>query len=359
MNSNRTTQLTALLLTLLMLSGCIAHVGPRSIGPSRENYSEAIRVSWDEQALLNLVRLRYRDSPVFLDVGTVVTHFVHTSGLGANASVGDGSDWGVGASGSWLFSEEPTVTFTPLTGEAFVKRLLAPMSPTTIALLSQSGWSFQRLLLCCVQEINGVPNARAASGPTPDYVPTYLEFREVARLLRELQREELIRLRSSDTEGGLVIEFLDATKTGPARERLAELLEVDDSLLELKIRAGVGRGDVESLLVTPRSLLGTMYFLSHAVDVPAEHVAAGLVTVTRDENGEVFDWGQVTDDLIRIQFSKEMPANAAVRVRYRGHWFYIADNDLTSKSTFNLLTGLFSLASDRTGREPLLTVNVP
>ncbi|MHC4138400.1 MAG: hypothetical protein ACYSR1_00845, partial [Planctomycetota bacterium] len=43
--------------------------------------------------------------------------------------------------------------------------------------------------------------------------------------------------------------------------------------------------------------------------------------------------------------SKQKPGNAFVAVLYRENWFYIADNDLDSKSTFLLLKQLFSLQS--------------
>jgi len=39
-----------------------------------------------------------------------------------------------------------------------------------------------------------------------------------------------------------------------------------------------------------RSLLGVLYFLSQAVEVPAPDVQAGLVTVTEDGQGRPFNW---------------------------------------------------------------------
>ena len=46
------------------------------------------------------------------------------------------------------------------------------------------------------------------------------------------------------------------------------------------------------------------------------------------------------------------------KVRYRGSWFYIDDADLESKSTFSLLTYLFSIqASGSAAGGPLLTVS--
>ena len=46
-------------------------------------------------------------------------------------------------------------------------------------------------------------------------------------------------------------------------------------------------------------------------------------------------------------------------VPYRGWWFYIADDDQTSKTTFSLLNLLFSLqSSSGEGKSPLLTIPV-
>jgi hypothetical protein len=66
-----------------------------------------------------------------------------------------------------------------------------------------------------------------------------------------------------------------------------------------------------------------MFFLSHAVEIPEHDRAAGRVTVTRDGDGQPFDWSRVTGDLLVIKTQAEPPANAAVAVRYRGSWFYI------------------------------------
>ena len=94
-----------------------------------------------------------------------------------------------------------------------------------------------------------------------------------------------------------------------------------------------------------RSLLGVLYFLSQSVEPPPADVQAGLVTVTRDEDGNVFDWSKVTRKIMTVHSQADRPQRAAVAVRHRGTWFYIADDDQTSKSTFGLLNILFSLQS--------------
>jgi hypothetical protein len=53
------------------LAGC-SSIGPPHVVRDRFDYAEAISCSWKENMLLNLVRLRYADAPLFLDVSSVV-----------------------------------------------------------------------------------------------------------------------------------------------------------------------------------------------------------------------------------------------------------------------------------------------
>ena len=87
---------------------------------------------------------------------------------------------------------------------------------------------------------------------------------------------------------------------------------------------------------------------------------AGLVTVTQAEHGGVFDWGDTpAGRLFQVRSGPERPQGAYIATFYRGHWFWIEDNDLESKSTFMLLRQLFDLqAGQNTGQGPTLTLPV-
>ena len=61
---------------------------------------------------------------------------------------------------------------------------------------------------------------------------------------------------------------------------------------------------------------------------------------------------RTSDSLLR-------PSDAAFAVRHRGRWFYIADGDQSTKSTFLLLGNLFTLqAGDVEDAKPVLTLPV-
>lgn len=339
--------------------------GPGTIPAARFDYNQAIAQSWDQQLLLNLVRLRYRDTPQFLQIGSVLARYSRVQGAKAEAEFGvlgtrrTATTTGIDLS----FEEVPTITYVPLQGEEFTRHLLRPIGTQPLFLLARSGWSIERLLRCCVQQINGIPNAPSCAGPTPALAPDAQQFTELASLLRALQIEG--RLTSmvdgaDDTVASaktdlprLVLDQSDDPRLANLRTRLG----LGPTCRVFPVETGLGTGDGCSVVLQTRSLLGVMFYLSLGVEVPEQDLALGLVTNTRDRTGAPFDWRSLVGDLLRVQSSVAEPENAYVAIRYRDHWWYVDDADLESKSTFFLLTWLFNLqASTAHGVGPFLSV---
>ena len=63
-----------LLMVASFISGC-TNIGPKTVVRDRFDYNTAITKSWKEQTLLNIVRLRYADMPLFVNVASVVSGY--------------------------------------------------------------------------------------------------------------------------------------------------------------------------------------------------------------------------------------------------------------------------------------------
>ena len=368
LTSWRTIAIAAIL--LLVTSGCFTGIGPRAIRSERPDYNQQIVGSADRELLLNLVRLRYNESPLFLELGAVVTQYGTTASLSASGTVTGAGNGTATASTGLGYSESPTVTYTPLAGEDFATRMLTPIPLDSLMLFEQSGWSAERLLLVAVQRVNDVFNAPTASGPTPEHPPDYAAFADLAERLQRLRLAGLVGLNWEPKAGekeppGRNPKFWVHAPADPHNPLAADVAAVRRFLGlapgkdEFRLTAFPFGRRPNEVGVRCRSLLGVLYFLSASVEPPASDIAAGLVTVTKDDQGRPFDWSQVTGKIMTIHSQARRPDHAYAAIEHRGSWFYIADDDQSSKATFSFLNVLFSLQSaSGKGKSPLLTLPV-
>ena len=158
------------IISLLLLAGCAAQ-GPKNVPEDRFNYTEAISESSTRQMLTNLVRLRYLRFPTFLSVSSVITNYTYRGDVSVQGQAGVGGsvvgESFVGAGGNLTYSERPTITYTPLSGEAFTHRMVRPIPIKAIFTLGQSGWPVDLLLATGLSRINKVENLSFASVPPP------------------------------------------------------------------------------------------------------------------------------------------------------------------------------------------------
>jgi len=345
----------------LLVAGCV-NLGPGSVEAGRADYNTVLRNTADQQLLENLVRLRYRDRPYFLEVASVTTQFSYASRLTPLFNIsGAITDNDVVTEVEGAYVESPTIAYTPLQGDAFARRILAPISLESFVLLGHSSWSAARLLRVCVQRLNDVPNAVSASGPTPAEAPDYERFLEVAEAVRELQLRDQITFGAVQGQNGPEFALLithGGEETAPYG-RLVDALGLEPGRTLFRVQNALRFGDDDTVNIQTRSMNGILYFLSHAVEVPPEHLERGWVTRTVTEAGGPFDWNTLTRELLTIRSGPKRPENASVATRYRGTWFWIADDDLDSKSTFSLLMQLLALQAGSTeGGAPVLTLPV-
>ena len=144
--------------TLWLLSGC-AGIGPTTVSRDRFDYTAAISDSWKRQMLFNMVRIRYGDAPVFLDVSSVISQYQIAGQISVGATFNN-NPWSasefLGATGNYV--DRPTITYTPIIGDKFARNLMSPIPPPAILSLMQAGYPVDLIFRLLVQEINGIRN---------------------------------------------------------------------------------------------------------------------------------------------------------------------------------------------------------
>jgi hypothetical protein len=355
------------------MTGCI-NLGPSSIKATRPAYNMAVQQTNDQELLLNLVRSRYRDTLYFTSVERIAATQEFNESIGASVGVtATQNGFSVPPVASTIVraftkpftlgpasiavNEKPTIFYAPLEGEKFVRQMMTPMNPDLLILLVKSGWSLDRVFTLGVQEMNGLKNAPTASGPTPSREPEFRDFREAVKHLRALQREQLLDLARVTGADALELRF---TRTANEREETTRLkallgLAPDKDRFRIVLGSGSEALNKDSIAISTRPVLSALTLLSQGVEAPARDVASGKVRNTERANGQPFNWQELLGDVFRVQSSEKRPDEASVAIHYRGSWFYIADNDLDSKSTFVLLTQLIALHSAPAGSGPAMS----
>ncbi len=280
----------AAVLVSLLATGCASHqFGPRTVVPAQRGYNEALSQALDEQLLLNLVRLRYRENPLFLEISSIVAQFNRNATAGASLKLVSGGANEGGLSVGVGASESPVLTLIPLKGRDFVQRMLAPIQPESLVALGQSGWNIERVLICCIQEIARIRNAEASS-PTPEVAPEFERFRELARLLREIQIAGGVDFAVED-QRALYFDFNRLAPGALTAERAAivRLLGLPEHVNRFQLTAPRPEMRPNEVGFVGRSFYGILHLLAQAVEVPPEDEARGRVTVTRTPGGNRFD----------------------------------------------------------------------
>ena len=166
-------RIVPLLVVAAGLAGCASY-GAVALDRDRLDYTAAVANSWKQQTLLNIVKLRYMDLPVFVDVASIVAGYSLQTGVTVNGVVSSkdaiqGNYGSVG--GQAIYTDRPTITYVPLTGEKFLRGLITPIDPKNIFFMLQAGYAADFILALTVESINGVRNRSMSGGAVREADP--------------------------------------------------------------------------------------------------------------------------------------------------------------------------------------------
>ena len=343
---------------IILLTGC-KHLGPKTVAVDRFDYSTAIADSWKQQTLLNIVKLRYMDLPVFMDVASIVSGYSMQTGVSVNGTLSSekaiqGNYASIG--GQAIYTDRPTITYVPMTGEKFLRGLITPIDPKNIFFLLQSGYAADFILGMAVESLNGVRNRSTAGGAVREADP---EFIRALDLLREVQAAGAfgMRVEEDKVKGSTGVVFFrrddvpaDIAEKGAEIRRLLKLPAEQQKFV---LTYSPMRGAENELAVNSRSMLQIMQAFASRLDVPEAHLKDHSAWPSL-ENAPTAESRQQN---VRIHSGKEKPAGAFAAVRYRDYWFWVDNGDLQTKRALTVVMFFFTLADTGSPEKlPLITI---
>jgi hypothetical protein len=406
------------LVIALAASGCA--FGPKVLEQTHGRYYESVRRVEEEQLLRNLIHIRYSEAPGALNVSSIAAQY-ELSGQAEARPFFVSPNPGPNPFRTFTAilpdvlasaTNRPTISLNPANDNEAVRQFLTPIPADTLAFLTATGWPVANIVRLWIERINGVPNAVAMGRPHSSAVPDFARFQRVAELFYTAKELNLAVVRVEERpvaesgplprEAVTAAALVDAAKNGleyrpdadgktwhlfrkerrlvlvvtPGMENAAELAELA-SLLHLV--PGQRHYDITlvgplpdpltypslpraDLAVQTRSTEQVYAYLANGVEVPAEHLRAGLVQPPVGPDGKVFDTRAITHGLFAVHACKghKPPPGAYVAIHYRGYWYYVDDSDAVSKAAFAHILQLSHLdfGHRRSSGGPVLTLPV-
>jgi len=342
------------LTTALVAAGCQS-IGVGSIPRDRMGYARAMGDSWKEQTLLNIVGLRYLDPPVFLDVSSVISSYQLESQVNVTSEIFPRSpiDTNVSPGVRGTYTDRPTISYTPLTGQRFINSLLRPILPQTIFAMIGAGHPADFILQATVRAINGIYNY-AASPPRARRADP--EFYRVTEAIRRIQQTGAlsVRIEKRGDQEVTIISFRRKVDKDVEKDiRLVkDTLGLNPNNDEFPLTFGSQQRNPDEIALLTRSMQEILSELSAGVEVPEQDLSEGRATPRPP-----LDTDPRKYPLVRIQASSGRPRDAYAAVRYRDYWFWIDDRDLNSKRVFMFLMMFSSLAeTGAVPQTPIITI---
>jgi len=344
-----------IMLLALCLTGC-AGLGPATVSRDRFDYTEAISDSWKHQMLLNMVKIRYGDSPVFLDVSSVISQYQIAGQINLGGTFNN-NPWSTSQilGGSGTYVDRPTITYSPILGDKFARSLMAPIPPPAILSLLQAGYPADLVFRMLVSEVNGIRNRFGGAARARSADPVfYALIGKMRRIQAAGNMGMRITTKEKEQAALLVLRGPRDPETESLSTEVRTILGLDPAANDFNVVYGAIPRNNHEIAILTRSFLEVIIDQAANIEVPDVHVGEKRVGPTFVEKATT---GEKVLPLIRVQSSPGKPGDPFISVPYRNVYFYIDDRDMMSKTIFSFLMFISTLIeTGEKGTVPIVTI---
>jgi hypothetical protein len=346
----------AVMAGLVMLLASCGSYGPRSMDRDQLDYGNSIGDNLKNQMLANIVKIRYVDMPVFIDVGSIVSGYSLSTTvngkLGFSDSFFGGGTQGLGASGT--YTDRPTITYMPKTGDDYLRAILEPVAPTNLLALIQAGYSSELLFTWAVEAINGVHNwsvSRSGSNRGGRADPEFIEFVALMQELQTLGAVGFELTADENEEHGIIFRLKKQglpESTIQKSRRTSEIIGLDPDQEQFRVIYAPFRTDSSTLAIQTRSVIQMLSAMAGFIDVPAEKTAYAAPG---------YDTSGTTRRPFQVRSGKDRPDESFAQIKYQGYWYWVENSDIASKRVFTLMLFITTLTNQTSNANaPVLTI---
>ncbi|MDX3910696.1 MAG: hypothetical protein QHC67_12895 [Sphingobium sp.] len=313
------------------------------------------------QTLANIVRIRFGDSPVFLNTTQVISGYSLQRSLTGTLSLLPANSDSTSLAGTpgITMTQTPTFTFQPVTGEAFAQSFIRPLSPTDLLPLSLSGTPIDVLFRLAVQSVNGLQNSSMLDTSNRAGSPG---FYRLLINLRSLQIAGLLGVRldagsqpadsNAKVGGHLVLTIPDSDD--PELQAIVvatrRMLGMEEKAQQAEVVYGSGRPSPGQIAILTRPILGVLGQVASEVQVSPDDIKRGHTVPT------VEDTKILRRPTVIIHSGDKPPSDNFTVSQYRDRWYWIDAADFDSKLAFSVMQTLLTLAETTTQSNTVVTI---
>ncbi len=375
-----------LILTVVMLVSCKS-IGPWRVHMDRQVYNTVLRDTEQEQLLANIVRSRYLENTQYIQVGGLTANYQLSESLASTATSNfnrPSANTYVGSLSPTInYSDNPTISYLPLSDADFANSLLTPVSMLNFILLLHAG-GFDQVALFDVffEQLNYIDGNMLTLAGRNYTTQEQIRFWHIMKLLHDMEKKDVFDLPRSvlyKKQLGIMIRFknnLENSSDALALKRLLGVARNSKSIVFMEHTFDEDLHEEKGVLVinqTPtlprnlvyvrlRSIIAAIKFLGYGVQIPEEDIRAHITRELITPDGRRFDWSHKMKNIFTVYSSNNEPrANVLVKTRIHNHWFYIKASDLATKETLIAVLRLFTLTSvttHQTNNLPVITIPV-
>ncbi|MEY4827631.1 MAG: hypothetical protein RLZZ288_1182, partial [Planctomycetota bacterium] len=183
-------------LTALLLAGGCA-VANNAIRSDFPDYNSIIQFNQTQQMVLNLVRMHYRESPLFLQAGSVTAAYESRTEVNSETTLTNATTpFTIG--GSYQFTSRPTINYTPIEGKAYVQQFMTEISYDNFALLVRAGWPVNKLATMLVERFTTETGEVLVNNSKSQ---TREQFNEVVKRLEKAEESDRVSVKARPKGG--------------------------------------------------------------------------------------------------------------------------------------------------------------